>query len=46
MQVTEVQKNIFDRSIVGFENEIALATCSIADILYKKLNNWKNKKTR
>lgn len=31
----EVQKNIFDRDIKGYEDEVQLATCSIADILYK-----------
>lgn len=31
----EVQKNIFNRPIKGYEHEVALATCSIADISYK-----------
>lgn len=31
----EVNKNIFDRNIDGYEDEVALATCSIADILSK-----------
>ncbi len=31
----EVQKNIFNKSIIGFEEEVQLATCSVADILYK-----------
>ncbi len=31
----EVQKNIFNRNITGYEEEIQLATCSVADILYK-----------
>lgn len=31
----EVQKNIFNRSIIGFEEEVQMATCSITDILYK-----------
>lgn len=31
----EVQKNIFNRNIIGYEDEIQLATCSVADILYK-----------
>lgn len=31
----EVQKNIFDRDITGYEDEVQLATCSVADILYK-----------
>ena len=42
-----MQKYIFDSYIVGFENEIALATCSIADILYKveQLEKQKNEVT-
>ena len=31
----EVQKNIFDRDTTGYEDEVQLATCSVADILYK-----------
>lgn len=31
----EVQKNIFNRPITGFEDEVQLATCSVADILLK-----------
>ena len=31
----EVQKNIFNRLIKGFEEEVQLATCSVADLLYK-----------
>lgn len=31
----EVQKNIFNRDIKGYEDEIQLATCSVTDILYK-----------
>lgn len=31
----EVQKNIFNRDITGYEDEVQLATCSVADILYK-----------
>lgn len=40
----EVQKNIFNRSIIGFEEEVQMATCSITDILYKieQLENKKN----
>lgn len=31
----EVRKNIFNRDIKDYEDEIQLATCSVADILYK-----------
>lgn len=31
----EVRKNIFDRDITGYEYEVQLATCSVADILLK-----------
>ena len=31
----EVRKNIFDRDISGYEEEVKLATCSVADILFK-----------
>ena len=31
----EVQKNIFNRDITGYEDEVQLATCSVADILLK-----------
>ena len=31
----EVQKNIFNRDITGYEDEVKLATCSVADILLK-----------
>ncbi len=31
----EVQRNIFDRDITGYEDEVQLATCSITDILLK-----------
>lgn len=31
----EVQKNIFNKPIIGYEEEVQMATCSIADILYK-----------
>lgn len=39
----EVQKNIFNRDITGYEDEVQLATCSVADILLKieKLENKK-----
>lgn len=40
----EVCKNIFDRDYTGYEDEVQLATCSVADILYEieKLENKKN----
>ena len=31
----EVQKNIFNRDITGYEDEVQMVTCSIADTLYK-----------
>lgn len=31
----EVRKNIFNRNTMGCEDEVQLATCSVADILYK-----------
>lgn len=31
----EVRKNIFNRDITGYEDEVQMATCSVADILYK-----------
>lgn len=31
----EVRKNIFNRLTTGYENEVQLATCSVADILLK-----------
>lgn len=31
----EVRKNIFNRDITGYEDEVQLATCSVTDILYK-----------
>lgn len=31
----EVQKNIFNRDITGYEDEVQLATCSVADILFE-----------
>ena len=41
----EVQKNIFNRDITGYEDEVQLATCSVADILLKieKLEARKDK---
>lgn len=40
----EVQKNIFNRDIKGYEDEVQMATCSVADILLKveQLENKKN----
>lgn len=40
----EVQKNIFNRDIKGYEDEAQMATCSVADILLKveQLENKKN----
>lgn len=40
----EVRKNIFDRDYTGYEEEVQLATCSVADILFKikELNNQKS----
>lgn len=31
----EVQKNIFNRDITDYKDEVQLATCSVADILYR-----------
>ncbi len=31
----EVRKNIFNRDIKGYEDEVQMATCSVADILLK-----------
>lgn len=31
----EVRKNIFNRNITGYEDEVQMATCSVADILLK-----------
>lgn len=31
----EVQKNIFNRDITDYKEEVQMATCSITDILYK-----------
>ena len=40
----EVQKNIFNRDIKDYEDEVQMATCSVADILLKveQLENKKN----
>ncbi len=40
----EVRKNIFNRPIAGYEEEVRLATCSVANILLKieKLENKKD----
>lgn len=39
----EVQKNIFNRDIKGYEDEVQMATCSVADILLK-VEQLENKK--
>lgn len=39
----EVQKNIFNRDIKGYEDEVQIATCSVADILLK-VEQLENKK--
>jgi len=39
----EVRKNIFDRDITNYENEVQMATCSVADILLK-VEQLENKK--
>lgn len=41
----EVRKNIFDRDITNYENEVQMATCSVADILLQieQLEERKNK---
>lgn len=31
----EIRKNIFDRDISKYEEEVKIATCSVADILFK-----------
>ena len=38
-----VRNNIFDRDIKGYEEEVQMATCSVADILYK-VEELENKK--
>lgn len=40
----EIRRNIFNRDITGYEEEVQMATCSVADILYKieTLENKKN----
>ena len=39
----EVQKNIFNRDIKDYEDEVQMATCSVADILLK-VEQLENKK--
>lgn len=39
----EVQKNIFNRDIKGYEDEVQMATCSVSDILFK-IEQLENKK--
>lgn len=41
----EVQKNIFNRDIAGYEDEVQLATCSVADILLN-IENFKKRKEK
>ncbi len=41
----EVRKNIFNRDISNYENEVQLATCSVADVLYK-IEQIEQKKTK
>lgn len=39
-----IRKHIFNRDITGYEREVQMATCSVAEILYKieKLEQQKN----
>lgn len=39
----EVRKNIFNRDITGYENEVQMATCSVVDVLFK-VEQLENKK--
>lgn len=39
----EVRRNIFNRDITGYEDEVQMATCSIVDILLK-IETLENKK--
>lgn len=39
----EVRKNIFDRDITNYKEEVQMATCSVADILFK-IEQLENKK--
>lgn len=39
----EVQKNIFNRPIKGYEDEVQMATCSVIDVL-NKIEQLENKK--
>lgn len=41
----EVRKNIFNRDITGYKDEVQLATCSVADILLN-IEQLKNKKEK
>lgn len=41
----EVRNFIMNKSIDGYEQEVGLATCSVADILYK-IENIENKKAK
>ena len=31
----EIRKNIFNRDVINYKNEVQMATCSVTDILYK-----------
>lgn len=41
----EIRKNIFNRDITGYEDEVQLATCSVADTLLN-IEQLKNKKEK
>ncbi len=41
----EVQKNIFNRPVTGYEDEVQMATCSVADILYQ-IEQLENKRKK
>lgn len=41
----EVRKEIFDRDITGYEEEVQMATCSVADLLYQ-IEQAERKKTK
>lgn len=41
----EVRKNIFNRDIKGYEEEVQMATCSVADILLK-IEKFETNKTK
>lgn len=41
----KVQKNIFNRPVTGYEDEVQMATCSVADILYQ-IEQLENKRKK